>query len=1344
MKEKRKIKSALLGSMMLLCAPSLFAAGFENRWVSVDFDDKGRLVSLREKKSGRELIAAKRPFAEVVLAGGERLSPTSLSVDPKRLRFGFGEHGELTLSVRPFDDGWTLTTESFTVKDAENLVFAQVTPLCSTHKGLTSNIVCDDLSAVAVRGYTPDIDMPSVVTNTAIAEYAPDDRTTCVSVNKRFGFTGKSAGLSVGPRSDILNMLKTMTVEAGVPRTDCGGAWSEGAEANRNSYLFAAFMDYASLDDWIRLLDKAGCSMLHFHLWWKTRGSYDVSPACFPGGLKELVEAVERVHAAGKLASTHTLSAAIEFGDRYVSPEWFDQYVTSANYTLARPYREGDTELYVNERPWSGHSRTLNGGNNGNVLRIGDDLLQYTDFTTNAPYRFTGVHIAREPWGDFEVWDPTQTVTSEFDDTVKAKRPARRLSRKGYPAGFAVDYLHHRYGEFYAKVGSELAERLTDEIADKFNACKFDGIFFDGAEGQPGRYERDVMTKRTFEKFKSLTGSIINSRSISDPYNWWFRSLQGTWDYPNYDPRTFFDRHIRVFQDRNGADFMALDLGWVKTCGPRMTGRGYYPEEMEYIGCKSAANDATISVNGAQVSDGPIGYSMDDQLTLFGWWSRARYARAFKADLQSRMKRPGDEWRLRQNRDGEWQVQPFKAVVHSVRTPDAASWTIDAPSAESVELRVAALYAVDETAAKTNTVRVIDAAMLPSLERETAKGVVMTAAASSDPLHGETIRIAARNEGAPQQSSWARLSRVMSEGRTFDANAISTLWIKGDGSGATLNVQLRRSAEKGLVTHSENLVKLDFVGWRKFSLCLRERDADESAAFDWPYDDKHRLNTQWCLYRPQMIGDSIDRASFWLNGIPAGKTVTVEVGAWDSVPMMRGTLRSGAKVAVNGKDHVVPFEMAGGEYAELKDGFWMHYAESGEMIGRIAHAEPLTFKTGTNSLLFTGTDTAGNTARAEVTLFLIGEGEAAFGRLSSEQKRKLAVEYERPQIFSPAEGLDGRFDVRVRPGEKARLGFEIYGPVVNPAVCGRKMNVTLRDSFDKIVSTDGRTWEAVRITPGKLGYEARISAPERTRLAGGMFETPLPLLTGGTTVVDVSADAAKGTRVTFFKRYLTDEASTSAHRTDWAAGSYHYLMNEMSRASRGQEFDFVVFGDSITMGWIYPAADKGWPGGREVWERNFGRLKTANFGVSGDRTEHLLWRIEKAGQADGWKAKKIFVAVGANNLGQRGDTPEETFQGTKAIVKALRERHPESVICVIGTTPRKDMGAMGATSAWVREYNELLKTLAGGPVRVYDIGEAFKTNSGEFRAELFRDGLHPNPAGYEVYAAELQKILKNN
>lgn len=216
-------------------------------------------------------------------------------------------------------------------------------------------------------------------------------------------------------------------------------------------------------------------------------------------------------------------------------------------------------------------------------------------------------------------------------------------------------------------------------------------------------------------------------------------------------------------------------------------------------------------------------------------------------------------------------------------------------------------------------------------------------------------------------------------------------------------------------------------------------------------------------------------------------------------------------------------------------------------------------------------------------------------------------------------------------------------------------------------------------------------------------------------------------------------AVTAAPRTDWAGGSYHYLMNEMRRAVRGQAYDFVIFGDSITMGWIYPAADKGWPGGREVWEHHFGQCKTANFGVSGDRTEHVLWRITHAGQADGWTARRIVVAIGINNLGQRKDTPEETLGGTKAIVAALRERHPESEIVVLGALPWR--GEDGTGFAWVREYNRLLAGLQGERVSFCDISGRFLSAPDRQIEGLFRDGLHPNPAGYEVYAEELERAL---
>ena len=51
--------------------------------------------------------------------------------------------------------------------------------------------------------------------------------------------------------------------------------------------------------------------------------------------------------------------------------------------------------------------------------------------------------------------------------------------------------------------------------------------------------------------------------------------------------------------------------------------------------------------------------------------------------------------------------------------------------------------------------------------------------------------------------------------------------------------------------------------------------------------------------------------------------------------------------------------------------------------------------------------------------------------------------------------------------------------------------------------------------------------------------------------------------------------------------------------------DVLFLGDSITAGWR---------GSKEIWDKSFGGYKTANFGIGGDRTEHVLWRLENGNQ----------------------------------------------------------------------------------------------------------------------------------
>ena len=202
-------------------------------------------------------------------------------------------------------------------------------------------------------------------------------------------------------------------------------------------------------------------------------------------------------------------------------------------------------------------------------------------------------------------------------------------------------------------------------------------------------------------------------------------------------------------------------------------------------------------------------------------------------------------------------------------------------------------------------------------------------------------------------------------------------------------------------------------------------------------------------------------------------------------------------------------------------------------------------------------------------------------------------------------------------------------------------------------------------------------------------------------------------------------------RTDWAGGPWREKMNKTARDLKGQALDFVFFGDSITMGWTYSATYR-YPGGKEVWDRHFGSMKTANLGMSGDRTEHLIWRIEKDGQADGWTAKAIFVMIGINNSGSDPDGPAA---GAARIVSSLKKRHPESRIFLLGALPAN------GREAWARAYNERLAKLAGGQVVFADLSARFSKDGKTVDTTLFYDGLHPNPAGYEVFAEEMDRLL---
>lgn len=183
--------------------------------------------------------------------------------------------------------------------------------------------------------------------------------------------------------------------------------------------------------------------------------------------------------------------------------------------------------------------------------------------------------------------------------------------------------------------------------------------------------------------------------------------------------------------------------------------------------------------------------------------------------------------------------------------------------------------------------------------------------------------------------------------------------------------------------------------------------------------------------------------------------------------------------------------------------------------------------------------------------------------------------------------------------------------------------------------------------------------------------------------------------------------------------------------------EVVFLGDSITQGWE--------GAGKPVWEKYFAPLKASNFGFSGDRTEHVLWRLAN-GEIIGLHPKAIVIMIGTNNVGHGSSNPAQTAEGVKAIVKVLREKEPEAKILLLGIFPR-DEKPDGALRKKVEEATALFKDIADDKAVFFkDIGKVFLEADGTLSKEIMPDFLHLSEEGYrrwaEAIAPDLAGLLK--
>jgi lysophospholipase L1-like esterase len=192
------------------------------------------------------------------------------------------------------------------------------------------------------------------------------------------------------------------------------------------------------------------------------------------------------------------------------------------------------------------------------------------------------------------------------------------------------------------------------------------------------------------------------------------------------------------------------------------------------------------------------------------------------------------------------------------------------------------------------------------------------------------------------------------------------------------------------------------------------------------------------------------------------------------------------------------------------------------------------------------------------------------------------------------------------------------------------------------------------------------------------------------------------------------------------------MANAARASAQSASIDVIFDGDSITDFWQRA--------GIKVWTTAFAHYHPFDFGISGDTTQNLLWRLAH-GQAQGLHPKVILLMIGTNNM-KYTSTPQDIADGVSQIIGQYRKICPDAVIILQAIFPRQALPT-DPYRLKVNDTNALLAKLGDGSKVIYlDFGAKFLGPDGTLGMDIMRDFLHPTEKGYQIWADAVSPVLE--
>jgi beta-glucosidase len=206
---------------------------------------------------------------------------------------------------------------------------------------------------------------------------------------------------------------------------------------------------------------------------------------------------------------------------------------------------------------------------------------------------------------------------------------------------------------------------------------------------------------------------------------------------------------------------------------------------------------------------------------------------------------------------------------------------------------------------------------------------------------------------------------------------------------------------------------------------------------------------------------------------------------------------------------------------------------------------------------------------------------------------------------------------------------------------------------------------------------------------------------------------------------IQSPATTTPVSRESGAFARQNLVLERANTSHAQ---VVLIGDSIT---------EGWEGARDQLQSLVGLRSAANLGVGGDRTQHVLWRLQQAPLMS-VNPKVIVLMIGTNNI--YDDSADDIVAGIRAITALMNQQCPNAEILVLDIPPRGD--PMDSARAKIAQINaELAQGEWPGHARFVRVGNQFLGADGALDRANLPDLLHFSQKGYAMWAAAIKPEL---